>query len=133
MSIIILQFIGIQLSGQEPVYDVGDDISVTCSTDLSVNRIVWLDDADSILMASNGSAELTFLLPSVTTAMDGMNLTCRTENNFGDQTQFFIIVLNTGGSIAVGAVVGGVVGGIIALLIVVVVIIFLICLYKRYV
>ena len=85
------------LEGFATEYTVGDNVSISCLTDLKVQRIVWLD-ATMSEMANSESAELTFNLPSVTEAMDGMLLTCRAESDFGDQDMEFIISVVTDNS-----------------------------------
>lgn len=117
------------LTGLEQVYSVGDKVSITCSTDLRVDRIVWLDD-DETEMAITNDAQLTFNLTSVTADMEFM---CRAESEFGNQVVVIVIVVgnNGGGSSSTGAVAGGIIGAIIALLLLVAAIIIGVYVYKR--
>ena len=76
------------LDGGTGPHSAGDDVSVTCSTDLHFSRIVWRDlDEDREVEATNSTLELMLMLRS---AMDGV---CKAESNFILQSRLFTLVM----------------------------------------
>lgn len=128
MGIIIL---GLQLTGLESSYDIGDTVSITCSTDLSVNRIVWLDPDDQEVASSETT--LTLSLSSVTESLDGSQFLCRSESQFGNQEEFVVLKVASGGRARlIIATASGSAGGLVIFLVIVTVTTLLcFCAYKR--
>lgn len=91
---------GLQIGGFQNSYDIGDNVTLTCSTDLSFRQIAWLvsDDVGTTLLASETSEpELALILFSITEAVKGAEFICQIESDFGVQTGTFEIVINGDG------------------------------------
>lgn len=118
--------------GLETENNIGDDISITCSTDLKVSRIVWLNNAQEEIAASQSLLTLNF--NSVTESMNNAQFVCRAESKFGNQSIAITLSVtgsSTGGE-SFGAIVGGAIGGLIVLLLIPTVLVILYCcLYKK--
>ena len=87
-------FTGLQIIGFVGRYFVGDNVSISCSTDLTFSRIVWLDaDGEELLVTITGQLRL-----GVTADLDGAQFTCRAESVLGNQERTIIMtVVSTGG------------------------------------
>ena len=84
-----------RILGLAQQYSVGDNVSVSCSTDLTFSRIVWLNaDGEEILATSNPfSPQLNLTLNSVTADMDGTRFTCRVTSEFGEQERVITLAV----------------------------------------
>ena len=129
-------YIGLQIGGFQNSYNIGDNLTLTCSTDLSFSQITWLvsDDVGTTILSSETSEpELTVSLFSITEAVKGAEFTCKIESGFGVQTETFEIVINGGGLnlTVVGAVLGFCVVLVLLLLVVMFLFIYCVAKYRR--
>ena len=124
---------GLQVTGFSASYNDGDDLSVTCSTDLKFSRIVWLlDDGVTEMSSTDSESQLILSFSGVSSDLDQRQFTCRVESELGNQDMTIIINVQEPVD-SVAAIVGGVVGGIAFLLLVVSFLIFILwcCLGSR--
>jgi hypothetical protein len=122
----------LQLVGLQPVYNVGDDVSISCSTDLSVNRISWFNGTGDVVDSAESSS-LTLTLSSITASMNGAQFTCLVQSMFGDEMEDVVLLVEeTTGANDLIVKVGGVLGGLVVLLLILVgVLIIFLCARKR--
>jgi ribosomal protein L12E/L44/L45/RPP1/RPP2 len=78
--------------GLQPVYNVGDDVSISCSTDLSVNRISWFNGTGDVI-DSTESSSLTLTLSSITASMNGARFTCLVQSMFGNEMEDVVLLV----------------------------------------
>ena len=122
---------GLQVTGLSAFYNDGDDVSVTCSTDLKFSRIVWLlDDGVTEMSSTDSEPQLILSFSGVSPDLDQRQFTCRVESELGNQ-DISIIVIYSVQAAGVGAIVGGAVGGIAFLLLVLLLIFILWCCLGR--
>ena len=128
---------GLQVKGLSAFYNDGDDVSVTCSTDLKFSRIVWLlDDGVTVMSSTDSESQLIFSFSGVSSDLDQRQFTCRVESELGNQDMVIAIIVSVqqaAGSESVGAIdiVSGVIGGITFLLLVLLLIFILWCCLGR--
>ena len=125
---------GLQVKGLSAFYNDGDDVSVTCSTDLKFSRIVWLlDDGVTEMSSTDSESQLILSFSGVSPDLDQRQFTCRVESELGNQDISIIVIysVQAAGSDSVGAIVGGAVGGIAFLLLVLLLLFILWCCLGR--
>ena len=110
---------GVQLSGFSPPYSIGDSVSITCSTDLKVERIVWLNADGQEVSIATGAASLTLNFNSVTQSLIDAEFTCRAESELGTQTMAIVLEVEGSSSsgLPINAIVGAVIGGLLLTLV----------------
>ena len=128
---------GLQVTGLSAFYNDGDDVSVTCSTDLKFSRIVWLlDDGVTVMSSTDSESQLILSFSGVSSDLDQRQFTCRVESELGNQDMVIAIIVSVqqaAGSESVSAIdiVSGVIGGITFLLLVLLLIFILWCCLGR--
>ena len=114
-------YLGLQVTGLDvnTTYDIGDEISLTCCTDLNFTSISWManDTGEtllSMLATENGddndkgsSCDLVLRVE----ASEDLYLTCRIDSIFGVQLQTVQIRVESG--VKTGDIVAGVIGSVI--------------------
>ncbi len=98
-------------------YNVGDNITLSCSTDLNFDSITW-SMGGATLASSNVDSELS-LNVAVSSDVNAKNITCRIESAFGTQSrEITVTVIPTEESLLLPAVIGGAIGGSVLLLVI---------------
>ncbi len=93
-------------------YTVGENIILSCSTDLNFESIIWSVEG-ATLASSNVDSELS-LNVSVSSDVNTKHITCQIESAFGTQSrEITVTVLPTEGSLLLPAVIGGAIGGFV--------------------
>ena len=110
------------ITGLLPRYIVGNSLSLSCFTDLSVSNITWFDQNSRIVARTTSDSRLNLTRESVTA--DDTQFTCVIRSQFGTQSRVITIVIDQDPNLSI---VGGVVGGVVALLILIVIVILLCC------
>ena len=74
-------YIGIVISGNEEMHQINSSVNVTCSSDLAVQTIRWLNNSDNGQELFNNSGQQPLLLPieSVTLNLDNTMYTCEMQ------------------------------------------------------
>ena len=86
MSIIFIKFtnkyikdiIEIEISGNQSTYQLGSSHRITCSSNLTVQSIQWMNTSDNgeILTSNTGEQQLVLELDNITAAINNTNYTC---------------------------------------------------------
>ena len=78
MDIII---IGIVISGNEEMHQINSSVTITCSSDLAVQTIRWLNNSDNgqVLIRISGQQQLLLSIESVTLNLDNTIYTCEVQ------------------------------------------------------
>ena len=71
-------FIEIEISGNQSIYQLGSSHRITCSSDLTVQSIQWLDTSDNgeILTSNTGEQQLVLEIDDITAAINNTMYTC---------------------------------------------------------
>ena len=75
---ITLQFIEIEISGNQSTYQLGSSHRITCSSNLTVQSIKWLNTFDNreIFTTNTGEQQLVLELDNITAAINNTMYTC---------------------------------------------------------
>ena len=82
VKLIIIKFnIGIVISGNEEMHHISSSVTITCSSDLAVQTIRWLNNSDNgqLLITNSGQQQLLLLIESVTFNHDNTVYTCEVQ------------------------------------------------------
>lgn len=104
-----------------PSYSVGDSVSITCSTDLKVGKIVWLNANRQEVSVATGAVSLTLNFNSLMQSMNGAQFTCLTESEFGSQMlpiTLEVVEESSTSDVSIGVIVGVVIGAFLLLLLI---------------
>ena len=68
----------IEISGNQSTYQLGSSYRITCSSDLTVQSIQWLNTSDNgeILTSNTGEQQLVLELDDITAAINNTTCTC---------------------------------------------------------
>ena len=88
MSIIFIKFtykyikdiIEIEISGNQSTYQLGSSHRITCSSDLTVQSIQWLNTSNNgeILTSNTGEQQLVLEIGDITASINNTMYTCET-------------------------------------------------------
>ena len=68
MALLFLLYLkGIQITGHEEPLVAGASTNLTCTSDLDVDRIEWLDGEETVISSTNNTATLAINFNSVST------------------------------------------------------------------
>ena len=75
---ILILCIEIKISGNQSTYQLGSSHRITCSSDLTVQSIQWLNTSDNgeILTNNTGEQQLVLELDDITATINNTNYTC---------------------------------------------------------
>ena len=73
--------IGIIISGNEEMHHINSSVTITCSSDLAVQTIRWLNDSDNgqELIRNSGQQQLLLPIESATLNLDNTMYTCEVQ------------------------------------------------------
>ena len=73
--------IGIVISGNEEMHQITSSVAITCSCDLSVQSIRWLNNSDNEqeLISNSGQQQLLLSIESVTLNLNNTMYTCEMQ------------------------------------------------------
>ena len=73
--------IGIVISGNERIHQINSSVAITCSSDLAVQTIRWLNNSDNgqELISNSGQQQLLLPIESVTSNLDSTMYTCEMQ------------------------------------------------------
>ena len=79
--LIHLIIIGIAISGNEGMHQINSSVTITCSSDLAVQTIRWLNNSDNgqELISNSGQPQLLLPIESVTLNLDNTMYTCEVQ------------------------------------------------------
>ena len=124
--------LGLQLTGLSPQYSVGDSVFITCSTDLKVDRLVWLNDDGQEIANTFSEPLLPLMLNSVEESMNNALFTCQAQSEFGDQMLPVLLQVEDSSSSGIGVtVIGGAAAGGIVLLVLISTVVIILCICAR--
>ena len=71
-------FTEIEMSGNQSIFQLGSSHRITCSSDLTVQSIQWLNTSDNgeILTSNTGEQQLVLELDDITAAINNTMYTC---------------------------------------------------------
>ena len=76
--IILLNIIGVVISGNEGTHHISSSVNITCSSDLAVQTIRWLNNGQ-VLITNSGQQQLLLLIKRVTFNHDNTVYTCEVQ------------------------------------------------------
>ena len=82
VKLIIIKFnIGVVISGNEGMHHISSSVTITCSSDLAVQTIRWLNNSDNgqLLITNSGRQQLLLSIESVTFNHDNTVYTCEVQ------------------------------------------------------
>ena len=70
--------LGVKIIGNEEAHQIGSSVSISCSSDLAVQTIRWLNNSDNgqELFSNSGQQQLLFPIESVPPTLANTNYTC---------------------------------------------------------
>ena len=68
---------GITLSGLEQALTVGQSAIITCSTNIEVSSIEWIDETSAVLSSATDQTVVEYTIPLVRDDLQGLQYTCR--------------------------------------------------------
>ena len=68
---------GITLSGLESPLTVGQSATITCTTNIEVSSIEWMDETSTVLNSATDQTEVEYTIPLVRDDLQGLQYTCR--------------------------------------------------------
>ena len=68
---------GITLSGLESPLTVGQSTTITCTTNIEVSSIEWMDETSTVLSSATDQTEVEYTIPLVRDDLQGLQYTCR--------------------------------------------------------
>ena len=68
---------GITLSGLESPLTVGQPATITCTTNIEVSSIEWMDETSTVLSSATDQTEVEYTIPLVRDDLQGLQYTCR--------------------------------------------------------
>ena len=73
--------IGILIFGNEEMHQINSSVTITCSSDLAVQTIRWLNNSDDgkELISHSGQQQLLLPIESVTLNLDNTMYTCEVQ------------------------------------------------------
>ena len=73
--------IGIVISGNERMHHINSSVTITCSSNLAVQTIRWLNNSDNgqELISNSGQQQLLLPIESVTLNLDNTMYTCEVQ------------------------------------------------------
>ena len=73
--------IGIVISGNERIHQISSSVAITCSSDLAVQTIRWLNNSNNgqELISNSGQQQLLLPIESVTLNLDNTMYTCEVQ------------------------------------------------------
>ena len=77
----LLRSPGIVISGNEEMHHIQSSVAITCSSDLAVQTIRWLNNSDNgrELISNSGQQQLLLPIESVTLNLDSTMYTCEVQ------------------------------------------------------
>ena len=90
-------------------------LSITCTTDLAVDTIVWVAN-DMEIVTSTRDSTLTLHIEKITERNHNMKYTCLVSSSFGNQSDTITLFVVSRSSFVADNLVGVVIGVIIAIL-----------------
>ena len=84
---------GLQVTGIKPMYNSGDSVSLTCSTDLNYTRLSWYQ-GDQLLISEDVQPRVVLRLESVTDYLNKEHYVCRMESTSGEQSLAFVLIFD---------------------------------------
>ena len=74
----IMHMLGIVITGNERPHQIQSSLNLTCSSDLAVQRIRWLNNSDNRreLFRNSGQQQLLLPIERVTSSLDNTMYTC---------------------------------------------------------
>ena len=73
--------LAILITGNESPHQIGSSVNITCSSDLSVQTIQWLNDSDNgqELFSNSGQQQLLLPIERVTSSLANTMYTCEVQ------------------------------------------------------
>ena len=68
---------GITLSGLESPLTVGQPATITCTTNIEVSSIEWMDQSSAVLSSATDQTVVEYTIPLVRDDLQGLQYTCR--------------------------------------------------------
>ena len=68
---------GITLSGLESPLTVGQPATITCTTNIEVSSIEWMDETSTVLNSATDQTVVEYTIPLVRDDLQGLQYTCR--------------------------------------------------------
>ena len=68
--------IGITPSGLDPPLTVGQSATITCTTNIEVSSIEWMDETSAILSSATDQTVVEYTIPLVRDDLQGLQYTC---------------------------------------------------------
>ena len=68
---------GITLSGLDQALTVGQSVTITCTTNINVSSIEWMDETSAVLNSTTDQTEVEYTIPLVRDDLQGLQYTCR--------------------------------------------------------
>ena len=85
-NLILLLCLGLQIDGNQQFFDVGEQTSVVCSSDLDVTLIEWIYNYNVVVQTS-AVEQLSLVFNPVNDSMHGRQYTCRVTSPYGIQEE----------------------------------------------
>ena len=86
----VFSLLGLQISGYEDTLTVGKTANISCSSDLDITSIVWLD-SDMIPVVESVTSDVRLQFLPVSTVSHGQRYTCRVYSPYGIQEKVVTI------------------------------------------